>query len=232
MKKKVLCLIFGILLLGIFQSNSQGYGFFGYGFGFTKLTDLNYIVGRYNNTRNFLDKEMKEFNNLDGLTFNFGYLFYGIDMGMGMTFRGKKHHSTGFVNGQEFRRDLKVTNNSFYVNIGGGGNTGDYAIFGGLITEFGNFKVKTRSAEIDDVRKEDWIKPVEDIYCGAGLYLRFLFGNPGIAIEPYIVWPLFSYDVGPVNKTINPNTYQNDQSDLSVYTRVIGLKISFGIVGD
>lgn len=202
----------------------------GYNMHFMKPEGANFVVNRYNETRNFLDNEMDEFNNLDGFTM-------GIGMGLnrfgyfevGFNGRGKTRFARGNVSGQNFQRDLRVRNNGVYFGAGYPIGEGSLRIIPGIRADLSFLKVHTKIGNPDAIDDIEW----DEIYDGTiihGVFVcKFMIG--AIAIEPYYTLELFpdtiEYGFEYVNEAINPNTYQNDPNYIPFDGGGFGIRFVF-----
>lgn len=137
---------------------------------------------------------------------------------MDISLRNKKHASKGVdAYNQLVSRELKFSLNSFGMRTGAGAFFGssDFPMFfgGGIRTDVGKFKVKTRVFEVGE-DKGDWILVADNLAVTIGSFLRIILENPGVFIEPSYTFPLFKARVTDVNEAINPNTYGSDPTSI------------------
>ncbi len=234
--------IFKILLISFILTSTfmipvkgQFYYNIGYNAGFPKgLDSLNYIIDRYNETRNYLTEPMEHITFLDGFNFSTGFMYGPVLFELGYSAGIQRRYAEGVDFSQQLiRRELKVSTHSFDIDLGlafmkpskGG-------IFLGGSFNLGIFNVKTRAGIADEIRKEDWVKinPYDGFICTFGLFARVFIGNPGFYIQPYYQFTpgiVFNNDLTDVNKSINPYTFQNDPSPLYTNGNVWGIKFGF-----
>jgi len=218
------------------QQPAEGQTFFqiGYNAGFPDgLDSLNFIIDRYNDTRSYLDEEMKHVTYSDGMSMSFGSMIKGtgIFFGIGYTGAGKKIFAEGTDNSSKLiRRELKVKSRIFDIDLGFSiMNTDNLKILLGTSYSFGSFVVKGRVAEESAIRKEKWelYNDGNNLFFSLGMFLRIAM-SAGLFIQPYFIFvpgDVFMNDVTEVNERINSNTYMNDPSPLRVKNNMFGVKI-------
>lgn len=222
-------IIFSTLILSLgLIANAQLYIYGGYGTSFPRLDSLNYILDRYNETRNYLTHEIEPFKTLDGFSFTMGVGFVGLDVGLGYLNRTEKRYAEGTPGGVDFRRDLKMSMNAFEFHSGFSVNAGSGGFALGARVEIGKIKVQSRIAETAQIADAEWDMIFDELHGAAGIYARIYLGAAGLAIEPYFMWPLFSTNVSDVNEAINPNTWQSDPEYLDIKPRGFGISIMLG----
>lgn len=227
MNRRLLSMMVLIMSLSML-TQAQVYIYGGYGTSYPRLDNLNYVLERYNDTRNYLTSEMEPFRSLNGFSMTFGTAFVGFDFGIGYLNRSEKRFAEGTVQGADYRRDLKATMNAFEMHTGGSFNVGKGGFAIGVRLEIGQIKVKTKITENGSTSDPDWSIAMEDIHSSAGPYVRIHLGKSGLALEPYFMWPLFETNVADLNRAINPNTYQNDPDPLNIKPKCFGFSILLG----
>lgn len=205
----------------------------GYNRTFGGLDSLNYVIDRYNETRNFLDKEMKPFASLDGLMFGFAFAAKKFMSTVEFSWRGSKHSAWG-VDGTGLlqQRDVKINYNALTMSFGYVMPSGNNYYSLGMYFDVGKFKARTRVAPQDQVKDEDWLKPVNELSMSVGAYFRIGIGSPGLYLEPYYnfgIIRLFRPDMAALNSAINPATNQNDPSQMLEKASFFGIKIGMQI---
>lgn len=204
----------------------------------TGIDSLNFIIDRYNETRSYLDVQMKNVQYLDGITFSYGWYPENFIMGIGYTGAGQKTFAEGMDNTNTLRRrELKVKSRLFDIDLAFGLNrSSKVKVFLGTTFTFGSFVVKSRVAEASEIKKEEWetINDSGSLIFGTGLFLRIASAK-GFFIQPYYMFTpgkIFENDVTSVNEEINSATYLNDPTPLKVKNSMFGVKIGIGIYGD
>jgi hypothetical protein len=196
----------------------------GFNYQIASAAPLDYVIDRYNETRNYLTDEMDKVNHMSGAAFSFGFGM-GEDVDfllfeMGLTLGGSGTlTSEGVVNGVRQSRDLKVT--SFYINTGFAyliqtEQKFEYGI--GLFVDYGGFRVRTRTYNTGQAVPD--FKDIGESNTLVGLtptiFLDYNFSETfGLSLRPYYRAQIYDNDMSYVSKEINPNTYQNDDYESS-----------------
>lgn len=222
--KKIFPLLINFFLISSIYSQSNEDHFYiigGYNFLFPPADDLNYIIGRYNETRDYLTTEMGDIKSLSGPAFAVGY---SISTGEnawilegGITFNNSGTKSAkGVVQGQNAERDLKMK--IFLVNLGFGYilNAGKQFEYGfGLYSNIGNIKIETR-VYYDNQTVPDYtdITPAgssTSVAFTPTIYLNLNFTRAlAVSVRPFYSAQFLQHDLTDVNAAINPNTWTND----------------------
>jgi len=233
-KTILLFILFSFFTISIY---AQAYIHVGYNAGFPKKLDsLNYIIDRYNATRSYLDKQMKHINYLDGINITFGGVFDGLFIGMGYTGGTQMRYAEGVdITGNLNRRDVKVSTHVYDMEFGFAfADTDEGAVFAGSSMSLGKYNVLSRGGLATEVSslKFEQINPGNSTYFTMGFFLRFCIPNPGIYIQPYYQFGgnIVTNDMTDVNKFLNKNTWQNDDSPLNVKNNVFGIKAGFSFL--
>lgn len=224
-----------LLLTFYFSCFSQPYLNFeiGYNANFGSPKGVNYIVNRYNETRNYLNKEMTPFNNLDGLTVSFGFV-YGAYIDFGFIGRGQKRIATGTVNGEDFKRYLRVRNNGMSIGIGIPLITEDIKIIPGARLDvcFPKISSKIITENPSPYSDEDkW----EHLYTGTSSYIAPFVK---IIIGPVNFEPYFAFgdkklgNIATVNEKLNPGTYDKDPENIPFNHRGFGFRLTLSLFGE
>lgn len=227
MKRLVLL---ALLLFFSFSNFSQQIFNFeiGYNANFGGPKGVNYIVNRYNETRNYLNKEMKPFNNLDGFTINFGFV-YGAYFDIGFIGRGQKRIATGTVNGEDFKRYLRVKNNGMNISIGIPIGDEEISIIPGARFDFCFPKISTKiiTENPNSFSDEDkW----NHLYTSTSTYIapfiKIIIGP--IDFEPYYAFGEKKLgNIAIVNEKLNPATYANDPENIIFNHSGFGFRLTF-----
>lgn len=197
-----------------------------------EFDNLNFIIDRYNETRDYLDLEMKNVTYLDGKSYSIGERFGNYEFAVGYTGAGNKVKAEGYNNSGLFiQRQVKVKtsvfNLSFSCDIMQMKNGSIQLGFG---LQYGRFKVKTRVEEKEVIRKAEWdyINIADKQLITVTAFLRYSKFRPGFFLQPYIQYmpgEFAQIDLTVVNETLNPYTYGGDPSPLNVSNMAVGLKI-------
>jgi len=200
---------------------------------FNNLSGINAVVDSYNTSRPWLDKEMKDFSYLDGMTVclgtGLGHAWFDMEYG----FRSQKRAASGTdLYGFFNTRELKMKNNNFALTIGGvGGNTTGMGV--GLRTEFGMLKLKTRvyGESSPKEKLEDLLDPRVSLKAGPMIKLfGVVAGTSIITGSIYYTWSLLRYNVSDVDTDLNNNDYNYvEQPQFELRPSSFGFNISVGI---
>ncbi len=181
---------------------------------------LDYVIDRYNQTRDYLTDEMDKVDHMSGAAFSFGFGM-GEDVDfllfeIGLTIGGSGSLSAeGPVNGVQQVRDLKVK--SFLINTGFAyliqtEQKFEYGI--GLFVDYGGFNVRTRTYTAGQNAPD--FKDVGDqnntlVGLTPTIFLDYNFSETfGLTLRPFYRYQIYENDMSYVSKEINPNTYNND----------------------
>jgi hypothetical protein len=196
---------------------------------------LNFVIDRYNETRSWLEKEMKNIKALDGeylsVQYGVGKVFIGFDIAL----RDKKRFAEGTdATNQLMRRQIKASMNTFGISAGIGVVDDATPLFvgAGVRADFGKFKVKTRVYAVDG-DKGNWIKAVDELNASVSIFLRVVISNPGILIEPSYSFGFNAIkpDVVGLNEAINPVTAPADPSSMNSNYNYFGIKVGIAFLG-
>ncbi|MBS1517661.1 MAG: hypothetical protein JSS91_06210 [Bacteroidetes bacterium] len=196
----------------------------GYNFNFPKASSVNFIINRYNQTRSNLTKTMDNVNSMSGLTLALGGILESYNSSVllegGVTFKNSgEKKAEGVFSGNDVRRDFKVSSTLVNVGMGYMLNSNNPVDFGlGLFVDFGSVKYKTRVYTAGET-----VPDYTDIETGSStLSLGFTptaflnvypVDNFGVSVRPYYFAQIFTQDLEEVNKTLNPNTWMNDDPE-------------------
>ncbi|MBP1672336.1 MAG: hypothetical protein H6Q25_151 [Bacteroidetes bacterium] len=234
---KLCIIIFVIVFITTNESKAQVSFQIGYSAGFpTGVDSLNYVIDRYNVTRNYLDESMKNINYLDGFTISMGAIFDYFFMDIGYTGGIQRRSAEGIISSKKFRRDLKVSNHSFDFNFGlcvTGESKG--GVFVGASVHSGLFLINSRVGEITSSGRieEDYKNIIFELNLSYGFFVRFCLGNPGLYIQPFVQFSpkgIFAMDITDLNQAINPNTYTQDPTPLKINPGIFGVKVGFSLI--
>lgn len=225
----LICCLASVHLLG---QDLHFYGGGGFNLFFPQIKNLDYVIDRYNGTRNYLDVEMKQVNLMKGGHVVAGFILDNFLVEMGWTGNNRTVFSEGVSNNIEFRRELKVRNNVFNMSLGASfGN--DFIKPGFLVGfNFGNFRSFTRIAEASAIDDEKFDGIHKELNLGVDVAVVILIMIPntpvGFAIRPYYRFSALEYDYAYINYAINPNTAPND--DYVLGSRPKGFGLQFDII--
>ncbi|MCB0637192.1 MAG: hypothetical protein KDC54_11270 [Lewinella sp.] len=201
----------------------------GYNGQFGSPEGLNYIVQRYNETRNFLTDEMKPFNHMNGLAVSLGFV-YGAYIDVGFIGRSQKRFATATVNGEDLKRYLRLRNNGLSLGIGIPLIADHVKIIPGARVDFVFPRISSKVESDNPSYDEDW----EDLYTGTSTYiapfLKIILGP--VNLEPYYAFGDRKLgNIAKVNEELNPNTYTNDPIDIPFNHRGFGFRLTLSLSG-
>jgi len=225
--------LFCFVLCISFQSYSQIYFTYGYGGSFTNPKGLNQFVENYNATRSWLNKEMKSFSYLDGISVTLGAGFGGGSIDMEYALRAQKRFADGIdAAGDDVTRQVKHRQNAFAVSTGGMFVEGSGGVAFGLRTEFGNQKINTRLYETNG-SKSDWEKYDMGLMVNTGPVLKIFFGEDGglAALSLHYTFGLLNRNVSEIEDLINHSNPPDDAERFDNNTGGFGFGVSFGVFG-
>ena len=84
-----------ILFFSVTAKTQVGYFMLGYGGNVTNVDGINEVVNNFNETRPWLDKEMKPFSYLDGVVITFGGVIDHVWAETEYGFRSQKNSASG-----------------------------------------------------------------------------------------------------------------------------------------
>ncbi|PLW91978.1 MAG: hypothetical protein C0592_13130 [Marinilabiliales bacterium] len=233
--KYVVLMVFSVFLLNSQKSSGQNFFEFAYNAATPMVfDDLNFVIDRYNETRNFLDVEMKNITFLDGKTYTLGERFGKYSFSIGYTGAGMKVKAEGVDNsGFLVQRQLKVKTSVFDLCFSRDILQMENAVLEfGAGLHYGRFKIKTRVDYKEDIRKADWvyINDSDKQMFAISAFLKYSLFRPGFFIQPYLQYTPGDFsvkDITGLNEAINPYTWSGDPSPLEVSNTTIGLKIGY-----
>lgn len=215
--KKYLLLIATVFSFTATFSQGHFYTAFGYNLGYAKLGGMNYVVGRYNETRSWLSDPMDKFSFPNGFCVSLGGSFNRIMIDLNWVGRHMTRTASGIqpANGLLGERQVKWRMNTF--NFGFGGTIGEGSggrINIGLSFDFGTEKTFTRFGEDGVFNPEEFETIQTELLMGSTVFMQFIISAGGIPgglfIRPYFQFPYFKTDYGATSQSINSYTYQND----------------------
>lgn len=218
---RVFCLLFLFISTStLFSQNFRLVGGLGANFSRASLDGLNFVLNRYNETRQgrsgqaTVTRPMQDIKSLSGVTLQLGFnaeFESGLIIATGLTRvgrRGSTYAEVTDINNRAGRRDVRYTANSYNIELGTG-----FSLFGrgyfliGGSTDFFNAKNYTR------LNDNDYEEVMSDLSLGFSLFTDlsiFLSKNIAIGVKPYYQLGLLKNDFTPLNRAINSSTYTND----------------------
>lgn len=194
----------------------------GLGAGVSKgnLKGLNYVLNRYNETRQGqsgaakVTSPMGNINWLHGINWQVGFTFQQSSPGpllyLGLSRLGRvgsTYATVTDINGKEGRRDVKFSANTVNAEMGYG--YGDETFIGML---GGSLDILSTRA-YTKLNSDSYSKVMGDMNLGMSIFFDasvFVTERIAIGIRPYVQLALLETDYYDLNQAINPATYFND----------------------
>jgi hypothetical protein len=227
--KKIYILLFVLSLPSI--ASAQIWVTAGYGFSWLNTDGANFIIDRYNGTRNYLSKELDRPGAFTGFGINGGLNFVSIQMDVRYNFRSTQLTSEGVVNGTNFKREIDMSFDSFGFGIGYGAFEDIIGYGIGATIEIIRPEISTKitgssETEVDVTSFSTAVSPHVILMIKLGKDIPI-----GFSVRPYYTIGLDEIDYSDLNKTINPATYENDQAENQISTlKGFGIELQFGLM--
>jgi len=224
--------LLGILyLINFNQAFSQIAANFGIGYGtgiHTKAGGLDFVIGRYNDTRSFLIKRMAVPKVFRGMSYSME-IFYPKGV-MTMDWISRKSDVTAEVGSTQQIRNFRFRVNTFNFGYGkklGHGSSSPKGKYLGI--DFSTISIKnyTRIYKMDD-DKPEYSKINWDLVVGFSPFLQFT--GTRFTAKIYYQIMLSQANYWDVNLKINPNTWFKDDYDSNKgKTSSLGLIVRYNI---
>ena len=227
--KKIFILLIFLFLPSI--ASAQIWVTAGYGFSWLNTDGADYIIDRYNSTRNYLTKELDKPGTFTGFGINGGLNFVNIQMDVRYTFRSTQLTSEGVVNGTDFKREIDMSFDSFGFGIGYGAFEDMIGYGIGATIEIIRPAISTNinessEMEVDVTSFSTAVSPHAILMIKLGEEIPF-----GFTIRPYYMIGIDEIDYTELNKAINPATYSNDQTENQTSKlKGFGIELQFGLI--
>jgi hypothetical protein len=220
-----------VFLLGFSQSVSAQVNFFasgGYQANYSGLDRLNFVIGRFNETRSTIVDPMEEIHSLSGLSATAG--IGGSNIALLVQYKRYDNNVKGtwLDNGDRQTTALKLEANDYGVAFGAVPGIGNRITFGmGLEINFLDASISSKSSNERHFQQINryvilGFSPYAQLFVGIADHI-YLYLKPSYTLDAR-----FS-DFYDVNKAINPATAQMD-SDISHEGKFNRLGIYLGIV--
>ncbi len=198
------------------------------------IKNLNSVIDKFNNNRDYLSKDMKHIGFLDGFTARVGAWRKSVFYDIGYTGAGQRVYSIGNEPGVgEKQTDLKVTFNAVDFCFGKIVKNEEFNSFGfGIIGSFGTMRVRTRTDNLSSIKNAFWKDPIKEAMYTIGVVGRYMTSDPGLTFEPYVKFSFFGLakaNAADVNKMINEKTYKNDPESMNFNATSVGLRIMISV---
>lgn len=200
-------------------TKAQIFGFgFGYNLSFLNADSINFIIDRYNDTRSYLDVEMKHMNIFKGPSFTIqgsggsGKVGLFFDIGRDWT-RARAFAQTDTFGPLE-HRDVRIKLDAWHIGFGLSFRGGPVVLSPGISIDIGTEKAETRVGPADQVKKQDWSTVIADNNVYAALFCQVLLGPRDgfvrLSLQPYYRFAVSDQQFWPLNEAINPATWFTD----------------------
>ena len=213
MKKTFLISLF--VSFSLFLRAEVGYLGAGWNFSSGSFKNFNYVIDRYNETRDYLNDDMDKLHYNGGITIDFGVMMPYFQGGFGLQWNRAKMQATGVVNDIEFQRDLWFRSFNFPLELGIALGEEGIVTIPGIGLNFMFWHYLTRAAEKNDIEDEEFIESDTDVGMQIKFYTKFVFGGIedagfGLVLEPFYNLGFLGCDMTNMNQILNPNTYYDD----------------------
>lgn len=223
--KHLALLVTLFLTVGAAQAQEGLFFRLGYNQTYAQLDSLNYIIGRYNDTRSWLTKEMQEIHTPAGIAIQAGYAGQKWVTEFAFVGRWQRVKAQGDQNGNIESRFVRYGASTFEAGIA---RRLTPFMQLGLSLDIGAIKVRTRTSSSQASSTQVYYDAVRGTTLGNSLYLQF--GIPisdilSLDIRPYYHFNWIATDFAPLNQAINPFTYVPDPDFIVSRTSHVGLRI-------
>jgi hypothetical protein len=217
-----------------FHASGQAYFTYGYGSNFTSANGLNQFVKNYNDTRPWLDKDLKKFSYVDGFAVSFGAGLGTMWVDMQYGFRGQKRSANGTgTSGVHAIRDVKLKQAVFAFSSGVILVEDKGGVSFGVRGEFGKQKVLTRVYESSS-EKPEWDKYDLGLIANLGPVMKiFIAPDAGAvgSLSIYYTFGIIKTNAYEVEEAINNSTPDYKDKKFQNDNGVFGFCLSFGVFG-
>lgn len=189
----------------------------GYGGFAGQYKNVNYVIDRYNETRNYLDNEMENIKTLSGLTWHGAYLGPMIYFDMDITGRRAYSMAYGIDNsGLLMQRNLRMKTTTWGANMG----VGSFPVYLCAGLSGGMTQIATKIGQRNKIETLKYVRINRDAYADLPIFLTYLLpfkkegkSSLGLQFKAGARIPLSKSDVSKMNEEINQATYRNDPGD-------------------
>lgn len=208
----------------------------GYNVSQGEYSSFNYVIQRYNETRDYLSSEMDEINLAHGMSFDFGYATPGFLGGFGLQYNRAKTSAVGTVNEVKMQRDLKLHMLHFPLELAYLHSLDGFAWAPGIGISFLFWKYLTRVGESSNIDDKEYYKAPADMGIHTKFFVKFIIGGVedggmGVVIEPFYMLGLIDSDMWDMNQQLNPETYDDDPEKTEPFTQ-FGIQIKLLYKGE
>lgn len=210
---------------------------FGYGLSIPKYYNLNKVLGYYNATRPYLVTRMGKITATSGFDITLGSTNDNFLLEFSYSIRGARTFGVDSIQGYTERQDIQIRSQF----LGAGLSTRVFTknrvklYMGGTILFGWEGIYARRYRDFDAVRPPMTAVGKPDLLLGITIapqihYLLDKAGRFRLVARPYFFLDFLEAYYGDLNKTINPNTYQNNNNNsLYGFPTCIGAELKFFI---
>lgn len=190
---------------------------FGYQTGYNSFNELNAITARYEAETANVNQSFKDFKLPAGLNIAIGGFYNFTFAEIGFTQRSLRKEIT-FQNLEDEleQTDVKFSMNSYYFALGAGGPIGDDLILGvGGSLELGAIRGKSRTGLENNIKDISFSTQVKETDLFSSVFIKIMLGDPEATRPKFVIQPYYTFGYGtanltPLNRALNPDSYQND----------------------
>lgn len=208
-------LLFCCLIEGRSQFNIK----VGYGGGYMEPTEINEIIGRFNNDKPFLEQKLNDINFLSGLELGLRYRFGISAFEIAWNSGSAEAEAFGTKDGSPFQEAMKASLRTY--SIGVDNFIGDFG-FGASI---GNRRLKF-TTDITGFNKDRTILTQTALASRFHVFFQVKSNNVSLTFKPYVEFPWDSYNVSALNREYFPDSTIPD-ADFDTDLTVFGLSVVF-----
>ena len=222
-----------ITFLGITPAKSQSYGFggIGYNMSFLQSDGLDFVIGRYNDTRAYLTETMENPRYFDGISIHFGGAQKAFLFDFGYTQQSCVVSASGVdQSGIEQQRDVKDKWNTIDIGLGVSAGASDhFSLAAGVNFGLNSEKYLTRAETPDNIGTANFAQINKQFKFGISPFVQFTITgeSAGLLIRPYYAWSPVKTDYYDLNAYINPYTYILDPINIEGTLKGFGVSVLF-----
>lgn len=226
-------LAFILAITSSLSIQAQGYNYagIGYNMAFLQSDGLDYVIGRYNDTRAYLTETMKDPHYFDGIAIRFGGANGAFLYDFGYTQQSCVVSASGVdASGIEQQRDVKDKWNTLDIGLGVSMGASDrFSLAAGVNFGLNSEKYLTRAETPDNIGKANFAQINKQFKIGMSPFVQFTVAGDagGIMFRPYYAWSPVKTDYYDLNAYINPYTYALDPISIEGTLKGFGLSVVF-----
>jgi hypothetical protein len=204
----------------------------GYNIGYGPFDDVNYIIGRYNETRvNLnLDPEMEDLHRTEGLAFEFGMMTDVFQFGMSFQYNRAMTFSR-LIDEENiaWQRDLSLRTLSFAIDSGLVLGNRLLVAVPGFGVNFLPYRFLTRTGQVGEIEDREFMESSSGLAIQGKVFVKFFLrglDSPGldIMIEPFIFLKFAGGNLYELNADINPDTWIDDSDTMEGF-QMTGIRL-------